>query len=116
MDRVAGTPAEKLAWLRAQITAGKLDADDPDEVAQAEALLLMLVRLSAASDRKARQHLDELLDGGLRETFPASDPVTVGHFTGTEPPSQPCDRAVPETTSEPKTRRRGPNARRGRAA
>jgi hypothetical protein len=67
MDRVAGTPAEKLAWLRAQITAGKLDADDPDEVAQAEALLLMLVRLSAASDRKARQHLDELLDGGLRD-------------------------------------------------
>ena len=57
-----------------------------------------------------------LIDQALLETFPASDPVTVGHFTGTEPPSQPIDRAVFDVTSEPKTRQRGPPTRRGRAA
>jgi hypothetical protein len=116
MARVAGTPAEKLGWLRGQMAAGRLDGDDPDEVAQTEALLLMLMRLSAASDRKEKRHLDELLDEGLRATFPASDPVAVGHLTGTEPPSQPLDRAVPNMTSEPNTSRRGPHARKRRAA
>jgi hypothetical protein len=116
MQRLAGTPAEKLAWLRAQIAAGKLDGDDPDEVAQAEALLSMLVRLSAARSGRDRRHLDELLDEGLRGTFPASDPVTVGRFTSTEPPSRPVDRAAPDTTSAPKSRRGGPHTRRGRAA
>jgi hypothetical protein len=116
MERVAGTPAEKLGWLRGQMAAGRLDGDDPDEVAQAEALLLMLMRLSAAGDRKEKRHLDELLDEGLRATFPASDPVAVGRFTGTEPPSQPLDRAGPNMTSEPDTRRRGPRARKRRAA
>jgi hypothetical protein len=95
--------------------AGSLDGDDPDEVAEAEALLVMLMRLSAGSDKKKR-HLDELLDEGLRATFPASDPVTVGHFTGTEPPSQPLGSAVPDMTSAPNTRRRGPHARKRRAA
>src|SRR5215510_13656823 len=66
VERLAGTPAEKLAWLRDQMAAGRLDGDDADEVAQAEALLVMLVRLSAASGRKASRHLDELLDEGLR--------------------------------------------------
>ena len=103
MERLAGTPAEKLAWLRAQAAAGRLDGDDPDEVAQAEALLSMLVRLSAARDGSEKQHLDELLDEGLRETFPASDPVAVGHFTGTEPPSRPVDRALADEPSAPKT-------------
>ena len=116
MERVAGTPAEKLAWLRDQMAAGRLDGDDPDEVAQAVALLLMLVRLSAAGDRRERSHLDELLDEGLRATFPASDPVAVGHFTGTEPPSQPLDRAAPGSTGEPKTRRRGLHTRKEHAA
>lgn len=58
-----------------------LDGDDPDEIAEAEALLRMLARLS---DSKAQKHLDELLDEGLKGTFPASDPVSVGRFTGTE--------------------------------
>ena len=31
-----------------------------------------------------RQHLDELLDEGLKASFPASDPISVGHFTGAE--------------------------------
>jgi hypothetical protein len=114
MECVAGTPAEKLAWLRGQMVAGKLDGDDPDEVAQAEALLLMLIRLSAARAGREKRRLDELLDEGLRETFPASDPVTVGHFTSTEPPSRPIDKATLEMKSEPKTRRRGSRTRRSR--
>lgn len=46
MSHVAGPPSEKLAWLRDQKAAGRLDADDPEEIAQAEALLTMLVRLA----------------------------------------------------------------------
>jgi hypothetical protein len=91
MEHLAGTPSEKLAWLRAQTAAGKLDGDDPDEVVQAEALLLMLVRLSTARGASEKRHLDELLDEGLRATFPASDPVTVGRFTSNEPPARPLD-------------------------
>jgi hypothetical protein len=91
MEHLAGTPSEKLAWLRAQMAAGKLDGDDPDEVVQAEALLLMLVRLSTARGASEKRHLDELLDEGLRATFPASDPVTVGGFTSNEPPARPLD-------------------------
>jgi len=116
MERVAGTPVEKLAWLRDQMAAGRLDGDDPDEVAQAEALLVMLMRLSAASDRRERQHLDELLDEGLRATFPASDPVAVGHFTSTEPRSQPLEGAGLDLRRDLETRRRKPKARRKRAA
>lgn len=81
MSHLQGTPSEKLAWLQTEKAAGKLDGDDPDEIAEAEALLRMLARLS---DSKAQKHLDELLDEGLKGTFPASDPVSVGRFTGTE--------------------------------
>jgi hypothetical protein len=85
MSHVQGTPCEKLAWLQKQKTAGKLDGDDPDEIAEAEALLQMLVRLSVLKARKeSKQHIDELLDEGLKGTFPASDPVSVGNFTSTE--------------------------------
>jgi hypothetical protein len=45
---------------------------------------------------KEKTHLDELLDEGLAESFPASDPVSVGQFTGTEPPSRPIDRSAVE--------------------
>jgi hypothetical protein len=115
VERLTGTPAEKLSWLRSQVAAGKLDGDDPEEVAQAEALLVMLARLSAAKGGRERRHFDELLDEGLRGTFPASDPVAVGPFTSTEPPSRPIDRSVPDLTTEPKpTRRR--HTRKERAA
>jgi len=63
MERLAGTPAEKLAWLRDQAAAGKLDGDDPDEVAQAEALLLMLIRLSATRDGREKRPLAPLAQG-----------------------------------------------------
>src|SRR5947208_1246648 len=92
MSHVPDSPSDKLTWLREQSAAGKLDGDDPDEIAEAEALLVMLGRFSGPKARSAKRHLDELLDEGLKETFPASDPVAVGHFTSTEAPSRPIDR------------------------
>jgi hypothetical protein len=115
MTFVPGGPAEKLAWLREQMSAGKLDGDHPEEVAQAEALLVMLTRLGASRGGRAKRHLDELLDEGLKETFPASDPVSVGHFTSTEPPSRPIDRTVVDRSSMPKPRG-GPQKRTRKAA
>ena len=100
---IKGSPSEKLAWLQAQKAAGSLVSDDPEEIAQAEALLAMLMRLA---ESKARGHLEELLDEGLKETFPASDPVSVGHFTSTEPPSRPIDTAVSDLTGTAKTKSR----------
>ena len=81
MTHLQGTPAEKLAWLQEMKGQGKLDADDPGEIAEAETLLRMLARLSGSRAHKEKSHLDELLDEGLRGTFPASDPVSVGRFT-----------------------------------
>jgi hypothetical protein len=116
MALVPGGPAEKLAWLHQQKAAGKLDGDDPEEIAQAEALFAMLVRVSGSKGGREKRHLDELLDEGLKETFPASDPVSVGHFTSTEAPSRPIDRTVVDATSEPKSRGRRSRARKRRAA
>jgi hypothetical protein len=82
MSHLPGTPADKLAWLLEQKAAHRLDGDDPEEIAEAEAMLHMLARLAEPKVRK--RHLDELLDEALRGTFPASDPVSVGRFTGTE--------------------------------
>jgi hypothetical protein len=113
MTVVPGEPSEKLAWLRHHCAEGRLDGDDPDEVAEAEALLAMLVRIGGSKKRKEKQHLDELLDEGLKETFPASDPVAVGHFTSTEAPSRPVDRTVvDDSRSERRSRGRRPRARR----
>jgi hypothetical protein len=114
MERVPGSPAEKLAWLQGRKEAGKLDGDDPDEIAEAEALLAMLVRLWGSKGRNEKRHLDELLDEGLKGTFPASDPVSVGNFTGTEAPSRPIDRAVADLTTvrKPKAGRTQTGARR----
>ena len=105
MAQVPGTPMQKLTWLRQQKADGGLDGDDPDEVVEAEALLTMLERLSGPKAGKEKRHLDELLDEGLRETFPASDPVSVGHFTATEAPSRPLDTGA--TDSAPATKKRG---------
>ena len=35
------------------------------------------------------------LDEALEQTFPASDPFSVGQFTATEPPARPADRKAP---------------------
>ena len=116
MERVAGTPAQKLAWLREQIAVGKLDGDDPEEIEQAEALLVMLGRVSSSPGGREKRHLDELLDEGLRDTFPASDPVSVGHFTSTEPPSRPVDWGPIDVSETRKTMARRTPGRRRRAA
>ena len=85
--------------------------DDPEEIAEAEALLAMLVRLSGSKGEKEKRHLDELLDEGLKGTFPASDPVSVGRFTSTEPPSQPIDRDVVDLSGTHKSKSRRAHAR-----
>lgn len=41
-----------------------------------------------------RKH-EKDLDEALAQTFPASDPFTVGQYTGTEPPARPVDRRAP---------------------
>ncbi len=106
MSYVAGPPAGKLAWLQQQKAAGKLDGDDADEVAESESLLAMLIRLAGSKGSKQKRHLDELLDEGLQDTFPASDPVAVGHFTANEPPSRPIDSGMIEKSTSGKPRRR----------
>jgi hypothetical protein len=108
MSCVPGTPSEKLRWLQEQKVVGKLDGDDPDEIAEAGALLAMLARISGSREEKEKRHLDELLDEGLKETFPASDPVSVGDFTSTEPPTRPIDRDVVDVSGTRKTKRREP--------
>jgi hypothetical protein len=55
-----GSPARKLAWLLEQIALGKLDADDSEEVAQAEALLLMLGRVSASRDSSKKNGISTI--------------------------------------------------------
>jgi hypothetical protein len=114
MSHLQGTPSAKLVWLQEQRAAGRLDGDDPDEIAEAEALLLMLVRLSGLKGSEENRHLDELLDEGLEQTFPASDPVSVGHFTSTETPSRPIDRDVVDLSGTRKTRGPPPKRRRMR--
>jgi len=45
--------------------------------------------------KRQRRKLDARLDEALAQTFPASDPVSVGHVTATEPPSRPVDTKSP---------------------
>jgi len=106
MSHVPGSPAQKLAWLQHQKATGNLDGDDADEVAEAESLLAMLIRLAGSKGSKQKRHLDELLDEGLQDTFPASDPVAVGHFTANEPPSRPIDSGMIDKSTSGKPRRR----------
>jgi hypothetical protein len=43
---------------------------------------------------------DKKLDKAVEKSFPASDPVTVGKPTGTEPAKRPVDRQPPIITKE----------------
>jgi hypothetical protein len=43
---------------------------------------------------------DKKLDKAVDKTFPASDPITVGKPTGTEPATRPVDRQPPVITKE----------------
>jgi hypothetical protein len=61
--------------------------------------------MSGSKGRKEKRHLDELLDEGLKGTFPASDPVSIGQFTGSEAPRRPIDRDVVDLTTGKKLKR-----------
>jgi hypothetical protein len=50
------------------------------------------------TDGGRRRKLEAALDIALAQTFPASDPFSVGQFTSTEPPARPVDRQAPEVT------------------
>ena len=52
-------------------------------------------RRAQARTKSRQPEIDHELDEALEHTFPASDPVSVGHPTGTEPPLRPTDRKAP---------------------
>jgi len=60
----------------------------------------------ARNEERTRQRLEAELDKALAQTFPASDPFSVGHVTGTEPPSRSIDHKPPEPVIEPQRRRK----------
>jgi hypothetical protein len=62
---------------------------------------------SARGGRRRDARLEAELDTALAQTFPASDPVSVGRCTSTEPPARPIDRKAPRLEIEdmPKGRR-----------
>src|SRR5262249_31367510 len=106
MAHVPGSPLEKLAWLRQQSAEGKLDGDDPEDIAQAEALLTMLVRIAGGKGSRQKRHLDDLLGGGLKQTFPGSARGWGGRFRSREAPRHPVDGAVGEATTVSNRKRR----------
>ena len=58
------------------------------------------------SEEAVRRKLDAELDKALAQTFPASDPFSVGHFTSTEPPSRSIDHKPPVLETERSGRRK----------
>jgi hypothetical protein len=70
----------------------------------------------ATEARSERRKLEARLDEALKETFPASDPFSVGRVTGTEPPSRPVDTEAAEMPPPDRSsgRRRSSDAARRR--
>jgi hypothetical protein len=58
------------------------------------------------SEERMSRKLDAELDKALAQTFPASDPFSVGHATGTEPPSRSIDHKPPKMETVPRGRRK----------
>jgi hypothetical protein len=54
-----------------------------------------MIKQMAGGSENDRRKQEAGLDEALEHTFPASDPFSVGQFTGTEPPSRPADRKAP---------------------
>lgn len=63
-----------------------------------------------ANERERGRKLDRELDEALGQTFPASDPFSVGRITGTEPPARPIDRKAPIVVAAGSARRLGKQA------
>jgi hypothetical protein len=59
-------------------------------------------------EKGARRKLEAQLDKALAQTFPASDPFSVGQLTSTEPPSRSIDHKPPEPVVEPRRRGKKP--------
>ena len=55
--------------------------------------LAMSNRTDDGGDERRKQEAG--LDEALEQTFPASDPFSVGQFTATEAPARPADREAP---------------------
>jgi hypothetical protein len=72
---------------------------------QAGGQIGMSDRAHAPKPGKSRK-LDKDLDDALGQTFPASDPVSVGNITSTEPPSRPVDSKAPRVIREPPSEKR----------
>jgi hypothetical protein len=66
------------------------------------------VSMTARADIETRERrkLEAALDKALAQTFPASDPYSVGQSTSTEPPSRPVDRQAPDMASQAPVSRR----------
>ena len=64
------------------------------------------VRTQDEASRRRDAELDKELDRALAQTFPASDPFSVGQFTGTEPPARPVDREAPRPEPARASRRK----------
>jgi hypothetical protein len=58
-------------------------------------------RTEEGAKRQPSRKLEAELDKALAQTFPASDPVSVGHATSTEPPARPVDRKAPRMETPP---------------
>jgi hypothetical protein len=69
--------------------------------------------MDSGERRKRKAELDAELDRALAQTFPASDPYSVGRFTSTEPPARPVDRQAPEISPAPTGA--GPSRRPGKS-
>jgi hypothetical protein len=57
------------------------------------------------TEDRQQKKLDAELDTALAETFPASDPFSVGQFTATEPPSRSIDHQAPRPEAGRPSRR-----------
>lgn len=70
----------------------------------------MSSKTAQARKKPHSDKLDRALDEALGQTFPASDPFTVGQITANEPPSRPVNReapgVVPVAVAESNSRRR----------
>ena len=53
----------------------------------------MSSQMDGSEDDRRKQ--EDGLDEALEQTFPASDPFSVGQFTATEAPARPADRKAP---------------------
>jgi hypothetical protein len=73
-------------------------ADQPIFRQAAERLQRWEVEMAGRAniEMRERRKLEAELDKALAQTFPASDPYSVGRFTSTEPPARPVDRQAPE--------------------